>query len=298
MSKQRRDHTHSAQLTTRSSCLLSTQASARTGARPSTPPIGPRFADDPGATRRDLAAQARALGVDPDYVGPAIGAAMEAWEAVPDGAFAGTTRREHLAALVRGGWFARLVQACAGGRGPDTVVASMLLDPSLARLKNFRAVAMTWAAPLRAARAHDPEPCADAGFDGGAPEEASPPLHLLLARAQRRQAAIVRRINDRKTGGVGERVEQLLAVQLQAPDGAKYAVRTLCDLAARADARGLRPLQLWLTERALAVNPDDEWVHHEHWLLLRRAMNGEEASRVARRTRQRCAEVGASAASQ
>jgi len=108
-----------------------------------------------------LSGQLGALGVTPQDAESAIGVVWRAWEAVSPHVFVATTRREGLAALVLDGWFARLVQACHEGRGPDAVTALMLLDPSLRHLKNFRQIAMRWIAPLRLTRTLDPETCVD-----------------------------------------------------------------------------------------------------------------------------------------
>jgi hypothetical protein len=160
MSKKRCDHRHAARLSSRAPVLHSTRTHGRPGARPSTPPLAPRL-DGEAAARRVLSGQLCALGLTTEDALAAIGVVWRAWEAVSPHVFVATTRRESLAALVVDGWFARLAQACHDGRGPDSVTALMLLDPSLKHLKNFRQIAMRWIAPLRLARTLDPETCVD-----------------------------------------------------------------------------------------------------------------------------------------
>lgn len=253
---------------------------ARVAARPSTPPAGPRL-DDAAATRRALVADVCALGADPPRASAAVDAAWRAWEAVPEVA----RRGEILAALVRGGWFARVAHACAEGRDPDGAVALALADRANAGVAGLRAVVMRWVVPLREApRAACPLPCDGGPLEDDAPlSRSAPPLARHL---RRERAAILRRLAEGDESAAWRGVERLVAAQLRAP-GAGDAALSLCDLATRADAQGLHALQLRLTERAVAVRPDDDWAWQQHSVALRRVGRLDEAAEAARRAAER-----------
>jgi tetratricopeptide (TPR) repeat protein len=198
---------------------------------------------------------------------PAVRAVCRAWDDLPAELFDGSDHKaEFQHAAMREGVFRQLALDSNNPARVGRLHLSLLLNRSLAPLKNSREVLQQWLNPFRAPSAtprvrHEEDDFSDEPSPtrpgrhgrrkrGNAEQELRKlqgQLDLIVEAMHRRDFALARKLTD-----------EVIDYQLK---NAKpiHAAKTLCNLATEAKALGNRPLQLELAERATDIVHDDGW---------------------------------------
>ncbi len=246
-----------------------------------------------GATTLATRPGVRALLGELSAAQPHARAVFDAWERLPDRLFETPHhRRECRATLVRGGWFLRLVRARQGAaQAINTALLELLAKPELPGVRNRRELVTAWVMPLRVASVTPTQPASHFFADDANDDDRREREHesvnraAAFARMEREKHAIEEALSQGKTRKAEELAAALVDRQLIAADGARYAVRTLCDLAKKAKDRGHVGPQLRWAERAVQVAPDDGWAWGQYADALKRSGRGREAREAAAKAR-------------
>jgi tetratricopeptide (TPR) repeat protein len=189
----------------------------------------------------------------------------EAWEMIPDASFGRAgARAEFQQVLIREGLAKRLVVALAVADVGGFQVAS-LLNPRLKTMQNHREVLQAWTAPFRGATINSPvkvevreEDWPDQRKKGRKVKREGLDRGAAFKNVESQKALIVKSMERRDFDLAKQIVGELEVYQLR-HGGPSFLVKSLCDLAMEAKSLGIRAFQLWLMERAVAIQGDDPW---------------------------------------
>ncbi len=184
-----------------------------------------------------------------------------------------TGRATALATLIREGVVRRFVLAVNQSANIGNVLAfayqlpaiGQSMRPILSRIQsNLKEIEPTLAGPeLQIVSEHE-----DWEKDKrGERRKDKAPVHQKYAKSIANRDAIERELLAGRLANARNFVDEFVAYQLR-DSGTQYAVKTLCDIAMRAQAVGQYEFQLELTQRATEVDPADGWslIQHAHAL--------------------------------
>lgn len=200
-----------------------------------------------------------------------------AWEALPIKVFGNHEDKVRArAAVVREGLFKRFVEAVAARESPDGIVAAALVAPRIRALPRSRDFLLKWSAqfakrpPLRPDAAEENETDEEGA---GEPQSQRRPAtkkvsgHLVKHRVDEQQAQIRVVLARGDIDLARAMMSDLVTFQIQ--NGSSiFAVKSLCNMAAEAQRRGLRSLQDEWTAEAVRVGPADGWAWRQRGKAL------------------------------
>jgi tetratricopeptide (TPR) repeat protein len=196
---------------------------------------------------------------------PFIREVFLAWNAIPSDIFGGVEQKaEFQRVAVSEGLFRALVIAYL-----DEKVNEFLLDalgrPSIRALRSYISILQQWASGFRSRTAppeiQEPEEEFETELPqrkGRKPQHQSRDRVKVLGNVEKRKQIIIEHMRRRDFDRLQGLVDELVEYQ-QANGGAKFTVKSLCDLATEAKLMSNHRLQLELTERSINLEHDDAW---------------------------------------
>jgi tetratricopeptide (TPR) repeat protein len=207
---------------------------------------------------------------------PFISEVSEAWDSIPTKVFGDYDQQaEFMRIAVREGLFRTLVIARESQGTTAAFLLSAGLNSSIKQLKNHREVLKQWTAFFP--RFEGIQAIENEIEEEMVPEALPKRRHgrriginrrAILSEVNKQKATISVAMNRRDFGLVRHFVNDLVSYQLRNGE-TQHAAKSLCDLAAEAEALEFYSLQFELTERSVNIAPDDarSWTQHGQALL-------------------------------
>ena len=203
---------------------------------------------------------------------PYIVAVRRQWDAIPIAYFGTNEEKDHIRNLfIKEGLFRNLTQTISLEGNVDEYLLENLLKPSINTLPNIRNILLQWCKPFRGGESTiviQPHKTDEEQLTKKHDKKKHFSGDEVLENVQHQKEAIVTAMNAYNVRKVHKYTEDLIGYQMK-HGGAKYACKSLCDLAMEAKELHLYDIQLEFTKMSTELNQKDGrcWAHYADALL-------------------------------